>query len=145
MTSISRCDSSSSSHITSILSSTSSSSSQSQPYFSLEFFPPKTSQGLSNLYSRISRVNSELRPDWTHVTWGAGGTTYDRSLELAARIQTGKLDPSRPLTREDGDGETEGRRQVREKADSRRRNDVCLHLTCTNVEKGSLDKILEVS
>lgn len=101
-------------------------------------------------------MNLELSPSWTHVTWGAGGTTCERSLELAGRVQSGRLDGS-PLEKvqREGEIEVEGenvrerdrdtREEARERERKRRKNDVCLHLTCTNVEKGSLDKTLEVS
>ncbi|GAA5862151.1 hypothetical protein JCM8547_007757 [Rhodosporidiobolus lusitaniae] len=53
-----------------------------QPYYTFEVFPPKTSIGLANLVDRIDRM-SALDPTWMHVTWGAGGSTQERSLELA--------------------------------------------------------------
>ena len=43
-------------------------------------------QGFENLVSRISRL-SALKPLAISVTWGAGGSTKDRSLELASIIQ----------------------------------------------------------
>lgn len=45
-------------------------------------FPPKTDIGTTNLIDRIARMSS-LNPAWVHVTWGAGGSTQDRSLDLA--------------------------------------------------------------
>lgn len=53
-----------------------------------------------------------LNPAWMHVTWGAGGSTQDRSLELAGAAQELGLD-------------------------------VCLHLTCTNMDQSVLDSTLE--
>lgn len=51
------------------------------PFFSFEYFPPKTSQGLENLYDRIERMTA-LEPLFIDVTWGAGGSTKDLSTAL---------------------------------------------------------------
>lgn len=104
-----------------------------QNVWSLEFFPPKTSEGLANLFSRIHRMTNNLHPGWVHVTWGAGGSTRDSSLELAIRVQKGALDPNTPW--EDDD-------PARSPLDTAG-CDVCLHLTCTNVERAILDATLE--
>lgn len=56
-------------------------------YFSLEFFPPKTTTGLNNLRSRLHRMAHALRPLFVTVTWGAGGSTASKSLELAQMCQ----------------------------------------------------------
>ncbi|CAA7271526.1 unnamed protein product [Cyclocybe aegerita] len=56
------------------------------PFYTFEFFPPRTDQGFENLVSRISRL-STLNPLALSVTWGAGGSTKDRSLELAGLTQ----------------------------------------------------------
>ena len=116
-------------------------------YFSLEFFPPKTTevssprrlatqagpedgikhchlplmcsdvaiptpQGFQNILPRLTRLAS-LRPLFITVTWGAGGSTAAKSLDLAeiAQRQMG-------LT-------------------------TCLHLTCTNMRKRMLDRTLK--
>ncbi|CAE6373933.1 unnamed protein product [Rhizoctonia solani] len=81
------------------------------PYFTFEFFPPRTEQGYSNLLTRITGLAS-LKPIAASVTWGAGGSTRDRSLDLAAFCQA-----------ENG-------------------LDTILHLTCTNMEKGTIDEAL---
>lgn len=57
------------------------------PYFSFEFFPPKTDAGLENLYLRIERMTS-LQPLFVDITWGAGGSTKDLSLAIAQYCQT---------------------------------------------------------
>lgn len=82
-------------------------------YFSLEFFPPKTAMGFANLRSRLERMARALKPTFVNVTWGAGGSTAQKSLELAEICQ-------REL------GLT-----------------TCLHLTCTNMSKRLIDKALE--
>jgi methylenetetrahydrofolate reductase (NADPH) len=53
-----------------------------------EFFPPRTEPGLANLLDRVRRLSSPpLRaPIAVSVTWGAGGSTSDRSLELAEHL-----------------------------------------------------------
>lgn len=81
-------------------------------YFSLEFFPPKTAMGFSNLRDRLHRMERALRPLFVNVTWGAGGSTSQKSLELAELCQ-----------REVG-------------------LTTCLHLTCTNMSKKLIDEAL---
>ncbi|KAI5862771.1 MTHFR-domain-containing protein [Durotheca rogersii] len=82
-------------------------------YFSLEFFPPKTAMGFSNLRYRLDRMARALRPLFVNVTWGAGGSTATKSLELAEICQR-ELN----LT-------------------------TCLHLTCTNMSRKLIDGALE--
>ncbi|KAF2140394.1 uncharacterized protein K452DRAFT_230630 [Aplosporella prunicola CBS 121167] len=84
-----------------------------QSYFSLEFFPPKTQMGFANLQNRLERMSRGLRPLFVTVTWGAGGSTATKSLELAEICQ-------RQL------GLT-----------------TCLHLTCTNMSRSLVDDALE--
>ncbi|KAL8738066.1 MAG: hypothetical protein Q9181_001090 [Wetmoreana brouardii] len=86
---------------------------QDASFFSLEFFPPKTQIGLSNLQDRLQRMSQTLRPLFVNVTWGAGGCTASRSLELAEICQ-------RQL------GLT-----------------TCLHLTCTNMKRKVVDEALK--
>lgn len=52
------------------------------PFFSLEFFPPKTSTGLNNLYPRLQRLRT-LNPLFICITFSAGGSTAQRTLDLA--------------------------------------------------------------
>ncbi|KAK0548848.1 methylenetetrahydrofolate reductase 1 [Tilletia horrida] len=143
----------------------SSSSSNPIPLVSLEFFPPKTNNGLSNLYARIQRMARHLAghasdanesvvapgatqeqalttaPAWINITWGAGGTTQDRSLGLAARVQNGLISDNTVYSLEELDQILAERRQAGARsADAR---DVCLHLTCTNVTRTSLEQTLQ--
>ena len=53
---------------------------------SFEFFPPKTAEGVDQLYSTVNELR-RCRPSFVSVTYGAGGTTRDRTLELVTRIQ----------------------------------------------------------
>jgi len=52
-------------------------------FFSFEYFPPKTADGVENLKKRIVRMKT-LNPMFVDFTWGAGGSTSDLSLELTA-------------------------------------------------------------
>ncbi len=54
-------------------------------HVSFEFFPPKTNQGRKQIYQAITRLKS-LNPDFFSVTYGAGGSTAERSLEIASAL-----------------------------------------------------------
>lgn len=73
-----------------------------RPAFSFEFFPPKTAIGVENLFTRIERL-SQLEPAFMDVTWGAGGTTADLTLEISATAQAASS------------------------------SEIMMHLTCTNM------------
>ena len=53
---------------------------------SLEIFPPKTDKGRENLKSTITELSS-VSPEYYSVTYGAGGSTRDRTLEIVKEIQ----------------------------------------------------------
>ena len=56
------------------------------PVFSFEFFPPKTDEGMAKL--RMTRDElAKLKPRFFSVTFGAGGSTRDRTLETVIGIQ----------------------------------------------------------
>ncbi|MCW2968860.1 MAG: metF [Solirubrobacteraceae bacterium] len=57
-----------------------------EPVFSFEFFPPKTPQGEENLYAALAELR-ELEPAFVSVTYGAGGSTRDKTLEIVTRIR----------------------------------------------------------
>ncbi|KAF9096582.1 hypothetical protein BGX29_004351 [Mortierella sp. GBA35] len=82
-----------------------------KPFYSFEYFPPKTTQGLSNLFDRIERMQA-LSPTFVTCTWGAGGSTFEKTTELSAVAQT-----------------VHGL-------------DTCMHLTCTNMDRGKVDDAL---
>jgi methylenetetrahydrofolate reductase (NADPH) len=54
--------------------------------FSFEFFPPKTPEGAEKL-RHTRRQLAQLNPAFFSVTYGAGGTTQDRTLETVVEIQ----------------------------------------------------------
>ncbi|MBK5230578.1 MAG: methylenetetrahydrofolate reductase, partial [Thermoleophilia bacterium] len=47
-----------------------------EPTFSFEFFPPKTDDGMANLFDTVAKLR-ELNPAFVSVTYGAGGSTRD--------------------------------------------------------------------
>lgn len=55
------------------------------PTFSFEFFPPKDSEGETRLWSAIEGLES-IAPDFISVTYGAGGSTRDRTIRIASEI-----------------------------------------------------------
>ncbi len=56
------------------------------PVFSFEFFPPKTDAGEHNLYAALSELR-ELDPAFVSVTYGAGGSTREKTIEIVKRIR----------------------------------------------------------
>lgn len=54
--------------------------------FSFEFFPPKTPQGVKNLYTVVEELN-KLGPDFVSVTYGAGGSTRGTTMDICTELQ----------------------------------------------------------
>ena len=54
--------------------------------FSMEFFPPKTPEGAAKLRETCRQL-AQLKPKFLSVTFGAGGSTRDRTLETVLEIQ----------------------------------------------------------
>ena len=52
---------------------------------SVEFFPPQTSEGMEKLRATVSRL-AVLRPEFFSVTYGAGGSTRERTLAAVVEI-----------------------------------------------------------
>jgi methylenetetrahydrofolate reductase (NADPH) len=52
---------------------------------SFELFPPKTAQGEANLFHHVGRLIA-YRPSLITCTYGAGGSTQDKTLEIVARV-----------------------------------------------------------
>ncbi len=58
-----------------------------EPTFSFEFFPPKTADGERLLWQSIRELES-LQPSFVSITYGAGGSTRDTTVQLTERIAT---------------------------------------------------------
>ncbi len=56
------------------------------PLVSCEFFPPKTDKGEANLWRTLERLR-DIRPAFVSVTYGAGGSTRDRTRRIVTRIR----------------------------------------------------------
>ena len=82
------------------------------PVISFEVFPPKTDAAYKNLREVLPELISQ-RPDFMTVTYGALGSTRERTLEIAAAIQNQFKVPT------------------------------ACHLTCVGSARGDLDKILD--
>jgi len=87
---------------------------QQKPVYSFEYFPPQTESGLHNLYSRIERM-AVFQPAFVDITWGAGGSTSERTLGISENLQ--KFFGL----------------------------DVLMHLTCTELPISEIDKALDAA
>ena len=58
-----------------------------QTRLSFEFFPPKTDEGDKNLLEKHIPELMKLRPDFCSVTYGAGGSTREKTIGIVDRIQ----------------------------------------------------------
>src|SRR5947208_15103406 len=57
-----------------------------EPVFSFEFFPPKTEDGERNLQTALRELGP-LEPSYVSVTYGAGGSTRDRTIEIVKTLK----------------------------------------------------------
>lgn len=60
---------------------------QGRPLVSIEFFTPKTPEGERAFYTKTLPELARLRPGYCSVTYGAGGSTREKTLEMVQRIQ----------------------------------------------------------
>src|SRR6266545_6783722 len=58
-----------------------------RPVISFEFFPTKTPEGERTLLERTLPALGRLAPDFCSVTYGAGGSTREKTLTIVDRIQ----------------------------------------------------------
>src|SRR3954470_23329572 len=58
----------------------------SDPTFSFEFFPPKTPEGEANFEQALQEL-APLSPSFVSVTYGAGGTTREKTVETVRHIK----------------------------------------------------------
>jgi methylenetetrahydrofolate reductase (NADPH) len=58
-----------------------------QPVISFEFFPPKTAEGDRTLLEKTIPALLATKPDYCSVTYGAGGSTREKTLMIVERIQ----------------------------------------------------------
>jgi len=57
-----------------------------RPCFSFEFFPPKTDEGMANFWRAANELKEDT-PAFVSVTYGAGGSTRERTIEIVKRIK----------------------------------------------------------
>lgn len=55
------------------------------PTISFEFFPPKSPEGEASLFAAIQELDS-VRPNFVSITYGAGGSTRERTIKIACDI-----------------------------------------------------------
>lgn len=58
-----------------------------KPDISVEFFPPKTPEGVEKLFDEIIPALNRLQPVYFSMTFGAGGATRDLTIELCGRMK----------------------------------------------------------
>ena len=58
-----------------------------RPTYSFEYFPPKTAQGVQNLYDRMDRMHA-YGPAFVDITWGAGGRLSELTCEMVRVAQS---------------------------------------------------------
>lgn len=59
-----------------------------KPVFSCEFFPPRTETGMKKLIATHQQLNDTIKPAFFSVTFGAGGTSRDSTMEAVKQLRT---------------------------------------------------------
>ncbi len=69
-----------------------------RPFYSLEFFPPKERENWPGFFATVERLKA-LNPLFASVTYGAGGSTQDNTLEITSHLKNVMgLEPMAHLT-----------------------------------------------
>ncbi len=58
-----------------------------EPVISFEFFPPKTHNGVTSLFKTVDTLRT-YKPSFVSVTYGAGGSTRDKTIDLVRRLKS---------------------------------------------------------
>jgi len=69
-----------------------------EDWVSYEFFPPRTEQGVKNLVARFERMKQARQPLFCDMTWGAGGSTSELTMDLTLKMKALGLEPNMHLT-----------------------------------------------
>ncbi len=67
------------------------------PTFSFELFPPKSQEGMEKLAGNVRQLNA-VAPEYFSVTYGAGGSTRDRTFEAVALLRAQGIDTAPHLS-----------------------------------------------
>lgn len=59
-----------------------------KPVFSCEFFPPRTETGMEKLIATHQQLNDTIKPAFFSVTFGAGGTSRDSTMQAVKQLRT---------------------------------------------------------
>ena len=68
-----------------------------KPFYSLEFFPPKNPDDWPDFFATAERLRA-LNPLFASVTYGAGGSTQNNTLEITTRLAQMHMEPMAHLT-----------------------------------------------
>ncbi len=58
-----------------------------RPVLSVEFFPPKDEAGGDQIVQAALEIKEQVRPDFVSITYGAGGTTRERTFKYAKLLK----------------------------------------------------------
>lgn len=87
---------------------------ENEVFCSFEYFPPRTERGEYELFQRLEKM-SKLKPLFIDITWGAGGSTSGKTIEICTRAQ------------------------------NRIGIDAQMHMTCVNMKKEDINKVLQIA